>query len=501
MLNGKPKKAPAPDSSPRVLDLFAGCGGMSLGFHAVGFRIAGAVEFDPLAAQSHALNFCRDSKPAEFKRHAASRDITQTDPDQLAEELDLAPGELEVIIGGPPCQSYARVGRAKLREVYEHPHAFKLDPRANLYLRYLEYVRYFRPRALVMENVPDVLNNGGHNIAEEMAEALEAMGYICRYTLLNAAFYGVPQMRERAFLIGYAADLGAELRFPEPTHWTQLPVGYQGSRDVALKAMRNRKEPDLYSEAGDSPFRYVEPALASPQLPPAVTAEEAIGDLPPITLHLEGKLRRGARRFENFVPYSEFGKPSPYARRMRDWPGFTSPNGVADHVIRTLPRDYALFRRMNPGDQYPQAYAHALDMFAEAVRRAKRRGETVKEGTAGYERLWKSIVPPYDHRKFPNKWRKMERDMPSRTLMAHIGKDTYSHIHYDSEQARTISVREAARLQSFPDGFIFAGTMNPAFRQIGNAVPPLMAAAIARVVRVALLGETSLCREESHSRG
>jgi DNA (cytosine-5)-methyltransferase 1 len=62
--------------------------------------------------------------------------------------------------------------------------------------------------------------------------------------------------------------------------------------------------------------------------------------------------------------------------------------------------------------------------------------------------------------------------MPARTLMAHIGKDTYSHIHYDSEQARTISVREAARLQSFPDGFIFAGTMNPAFRQIGNAVPP-----------------------------
>jgi DNA (cytosine-5)-methyltransferase 1 len=73
--------------------------------------------------------------------------------------------------------------------------------------------------------------------------------------------------------------------------------------------------------------------------------------------------------------------------------------------------------------------------------------------------------------------------MPSKTLTAHISKDTYSHIHYDSRQARTISVREAARLQSFPDGFVFAGAMNAAFRQIGNAVPPLLAYAIAKQVK------------------
>ena len=93
------------------------------------------------------------------------------------------------------------------------------------------------------------------------------------------------------------------------------------------------------------------------------------------------------------------------------------------------------------------------------------------------------MIPPYDPGKFPNKWRKLEADLPSRTLMAHIGKDTYSHIHYDSQQARTISVREAARLQSFPDGFEFAGTMNPAFRQIGNAVPPLLSCALAKTIR------------------
>ena len=103
------------------------------------------------------------------------------------------------------------------------------------------------------------------------------------------------------------------------------------------------------------------------------------------------------------------------------------------------------------------------------------------------EELRAQIVPPYDAGKFPNKWRKMEPDAPARTLMAHLGKDSYSHIHYDSSQARTISVREAARLQSFPDGFRFCGSMNSGFRQIGNAVPPLLAYALARHLR-GLLG-------------
>ena len=96
------------------------------------------------------------------------------------------------------------------------------------------------------------------------------------------------------------------------------------------------------------------------------------------------------------------------------------------------------------------------------------------------------MVPPYDPGKFPNRWWKLRDNGPARTLMAHIGKDTYSHIHYDSAQGRVITVREAARLQSFPDGFVFAGTMNPAFRQIGNAVPPVMAREIAKAISASL---------------
>jgi len=120
-----------------------------------------------------------------------------------------------------------------------------------------------------------------------------------------------------------------------------------------------------------------------------------------------------------------------------------------------------------------------MDMFQERLSVARARGEELADDSSEYKALKDSIVPPYDASKFPNKWRKMWRDQPARTLMAHLGKDGYSHIHYDSNQARTISVREAARLQSFPDGFRFSGTMNPAFKQIGNAVPPLLAKALA----------------------
>ena len=165
---------------------------------------------------------------------------------------------------------------------------------------------------------------------------------------------------------------------------------------------------------------------------------------------------------------------------MRGWPGFENDEGVRDHVIRYLPRDWKLFGRLKPGDQYPQAHAEAVRMFEEALADIKRReGSAPRTGSRAWEALRASIVPPYDTGKFPNKWRKMEPDLPARTLMAHLGKDSYSHIHYDSDQSRTISVREAARLQSFPDGFVFRGAMNAAFRQIGNAVPPLLSRAVA----------------------
>ena len=172
-----------------------------------------------------------------------------------------------------------------------------------------------------------------------------------------------------------------------------------------------------------------------------------------------------------------------YQNFMKEWKNFEAKKGVYDHVIRYLPRDYKIFARMQPGDQYPEAFQLAEKMFMERLEKIQEQeGKKLRKGSKRYEDEKKNYIPPYDPGKFPNKWRKMEADKPARTLMAHLGKDGYSHIHYDSNQARTISVREAARLQSFPDGFKFQGPMNPAFKQIGNAVPPLMAKAIASIM-------------------
>jgi DNA (cytosine-5)-methyltransferase 1 len=403
-------------AQPRLLDLFAGCGGLSLGFQAAGFILRAAVEFDPDAARSHGLNFHSGEA-----RHSRARDIITTHPEDLVAELELGPvaDAFDVIVGGPPCQAFARVGRPKLREIDAHPQAFRHDPRARLYQEYLRYVDAFQPLAVLVENVPDVLNHGGQNIAEEICEVLEEKGYICGYTLLNAAFYGVPQMRERMFLIAYRREMADRISFPHPTNWLVLPPGYEGSRSVALKVLNGHLE-----EAHD----YSEPPTADPKLPPAVTAEQAIGDLPPIDARrqlADGELRRGARRFDQPLFYDRRRKVSAYASLMRSWPGFAAPEeGLRDHVIRYLPRDYELFARLNPGDQYPQAWQHAMNMLAERIAKLRRQGKVVREGSAEYQRLHAAIVPPYDATKFPNKWRKMWRDKPARTLMAHLGKDS-----------------------------------------------------------------------------
>lgn len=466
----------------RVIDLFAGCGGMSLGFHRTGFEILGAVELDPKAAQTHAINFFGSPGTASFETHSCPHDITKFPPRAFLETIlgaENPEGLVDVIIGGPPCQSFARVGRAKLREIMQHPQAFLQDERANLYTNFLEYVDFFKPLAVLMENVPDIMNFGGKNVAEEIMATLEELGYQGHYTILNASHYGVPQMRQRFFLMAVLECLNIEPAFPKPTHFIDLPQGYLGSRQVALKSI------DLYSI---SSTRYLDPPLPTPDLPPAITAEEALSDLPPITSHLRGEMKRGARNFTTKVTYREDVQPTEYSMQMRNWEHFTANGGVTDHVTRYLPRDIALFAKLQPGDQYPEAYALAMRLFQQALEKYEEtNGTRPLEGSEEYEQLKTSIVPPYDPGKFPNKWRKMESNKPTRTLTAHIGKDTYSHIHYDSAQARVISVREAARLQSFPDGFQFIGPMNNAFRQIGNAVPPLLVFAIATQVHELLV--------------
>lgn len=467
----------------RYMDMFSGCGGISLGFLTAGFAPVASVEIDAWAARSHGANFGPRSLGGDQPGHHVARDATQEDPAAIFAELGLTgpvDDQVDVLVGGPPCQAFARVGRAKLREQAHRrqeesaDQAFMVDGRVNLWQRYVHFIRETKPVALLMENVPDILNHGGINVAELVSKSLSDEGYDVAYTLLNAAWYGVPQTRERMILIGFHRATGIKPLFPKPTHHVNLPHGYTGAKNTARRVVKSD---------GSAHHRWV--TDPTPDFPPATTAREALADLPSIyALEMlnAGQLRRGAKDPSTPVDYATSAPSSSYSRLMRSWFGFAA-RSTTGHVFRYLPRDYKIFAEIGEGWEYPEVHRFVEAKIAAWLADRKRRGLTTDERDPDVRDFVKSWRIPYDPTKFPNKWWKLDAGKPVRTLMAHLGKDSYSHIHYDSAQARTITVREAARLQSFPDGFVFAGAMNPAFRQIGNAVPPLFAYALAMSIR------------------
>ncbi|AGC45636.1 DNA-cytosine methyltransferase [Myxococcus stipitatus DSM 14675] len=470
----------------RYMDMFSGCGGISLGFLTAGFTPVASVENDPWAAKSHGANFGPRTQGGDRPAHHIPRDATTEDAVSVFADLGLTgtpEDQIDVLVGGPPCQAFARVGRAKLREQAHRrqeataDQAFLVDGRVSLWQRYVHFIRATKPVALLMENVPDILNHGGSNVAELVSKSLVEEGYSVAYTLLNAAWYGVPQTRERMILIGFHRATGIMPRFPSPTHHVDLPSGYTSSKNTARRVIH---------EEGSEYHRWMADPTRS--LSPATTASQALTDLPPLfalDLLKAGQLRRGAKDPSEPVDYISNKPSTPYSRLMREWSGFATQT-TTGHVFRYLPRDYKIFAEIDPGWEYPEVHAHVERKISSWLAGRKRRGlstDARDPDVRDFIALWRI---PYDPTKFPNKWWKLDAGKPVRTLMAHLGKDSYSHIHYDSEQARTITVREAARLQSFPDGFVFKGSMNPAFRQIGNAVPPLFAYAIAMGMRESL---------------
>lgn len=437
-----------------VVDLFSGCGGLSLGFWWAGFEIAAAVELDAAAAATHHTN---------FGGSVYQRDIREVEPGELLRR-DLGGRCPDVLVGGPPCQAFARIGRAKLRAVASSAgrpnsrEAHLNDPRVSLSQRYLHFVEKLRPRALLMENVPDILNHGGNNLMEGICAQLDELGYEARYTILNAVHFGVPQYRERMFLLAYrrGRDMNlppTEAWWPSATHTSELPRGYYGTRAVAKSVAQ-------YCSRFDPPIEYSRRLDNS-----AVSASHAFSGLPILDAEAAG---RGKRYLApSATDRHSRDSTSDYGRMMQSLPTpacDNAPGTVSAHVTRHLPRDFAIFREMQQG----QDYVGHID------------GKTQRTCSVPEiaEKLNRRV--PYDPDKFPNKWWKLRPDHPSRTLTAHIGKDTYSHIHFS--QARTISVREAARLQSFPDAFSFSCSMNAGFRMVGNAVPPLLAEALAATI-------------------
>lgn len=185
-----------PSDELTAIDLFAGCGGLTAGLRAAGFRVVAAVEKNPDAAESYAANH----KDVRLYR----KDICEVSPAQVCADLGMAPGDIDLIAGCPPCQGFTRLTENSARE----------DPRNALVRQYLRYVREILPRACMLENVPG-LTTRGKPFFDELCEGLEEAGYTVTHDVLELADYGVPQFRKRLVLL---ASRGGRIKIPRPTH-------------------------------------------------------------------------------------------------------------------------------------------------------------------------------------------------------------------------------------------------------------------------------------------
>lgn len=435
-------------SLPEVIDLFCGCGGLSLGFQKANYHINAGIDIDDFAIANAKYNLHPKDGDGVAPRHI-SKDLTTVDLNEITESHY---GGKFIVIGGPPCQAYSRIGKGKLRSLGIDRHYLN-DPRAQLYEHFLRIALEFDAEAIVMENVPDLLNFGGKNIPEIICDELHQSNYHAAWSILNAADYGVPQVRERIFIIAVKKKYRKEALFPTPTHFS-----IERTRTYWQYHITNSK------------YYQTSSIKSTEDLKPWVTVHQALSDLPKLFPDFEKKYVLNPLNL--VLPYS-MAPENEFQQLMRAWYN-TGEQSVSGHSFRKTIRDFPIFFRMKPGDDFRDAHLIAEELFQKAVSSA---AIIESEQPLRYNALRKKIVPPYAIDKFHEKWKKLDPRVPSHTLVAHLSIDTYSHIH--PWEPRGISVREAARLQSFPDGYIFQGTMGDAFKQIGNAVPPLLSNAIA----------------------
>lgn len=433
---------------PKIIDLFSGCGGLALGFEKAGFQIAGGIEMVPEAVETISSNLSwRYGRESD---HICA-DITETDASVLKDRIG---PEGCIVIGGPPCQAYSRAGKAKLNSLGED-RINTSDARGYLYQDFLRFAFDLEARAVIMENVPEATRFGDMNIPEIVCEELEAHDYEAWWTLLCSADYGVPQIRERLFVIGRKKGEN-EIALPVPTH--RDIYGYVPQYGRQLTSFTQYKHFRIPNKGGND-------------LPAWVTVGEAFSDLP--VLFPTEKSKYVNMPINSELLYKSSARNS-YQEQMRCWYGFEL-FAVTGNVFRKNTRDFPIFARMKQGDLFTDASRIADELFYK-----KAHDLGLAEGTPEYNKLKRQMVPIYDRDSFPEKWRRLDENKPSHTVVAHLSFDTYSHIH--PWEPRGISVREAARLQSFPDDFSFICSMGDAFKQIGNAVPPLLAYGLAKSV-------------------
>ncbi|MDH5380293.1 MAG: DNA cytosine methyltransferase [Cyclobacteriaceae bacterium] len=410
-------------STIRYIDLFAGAGGLSEGFYRQGYKPVAHVEYDKAAcftlrtrvAYHHLKESGKEeiyhsylkggltreelytSVPEELLNTVINAEIGK-DNTRIFDEIDskLKGEEVDVIIGGPPCQAYSVVGRAPLKHK-------KDDERTKLYIQYGRFLKRYRPKLFVFENVPGILSAAKGKYYENLKKYYKRLGYELDARLLNAYDYGVVQNRKRVIIIGWRKDL-------------------------------NFSYPDILAE--DKKYK----------------RDIIFSDLPPVK---PGETKR-VQKYKSDTNY--------YLNKN------AIRNGI-DFVTQHITRPH------NSKD---------LEIYKLAIKELEK-GERLKNNQIPESmRTQKNITDFLDRFKVV--------DEEPHTMIAHIAKDGHHFIHPDKKQLRSISVREAARIQSFPDDYYFEGIKEDqprtsAYKQIGNAVPPLMAEKIAGNLKTKLNGQ------------
>lgn len=372
------------------IDLFCGCGGLSLGMERAGFRTLAAIDADPKAVAVYRQNFPKVPCVLE-------RDLINFGPEKLAALIK--PQSVDVIAGGPPCQGFSTVRK---RDGANHGHRLVEDPRRKLYQPFLKYVEFFRPKVFVMENVLGIKSAAGGEYFMRVQSEARALGYRVHGQVITASDYGVPQKRQRQFIFGTRLDL---LEF---FHEGYIPATH-----------KNRN----------------------------VTLGEAIGDLP--------VLRAGGGAEEmNYDMERRRAQVKKYGRHfLYKVLEVQKARRLTAHFARPhLQRDLRDFKRLREGENC----LHAMQRGVE-------------------------FEFPYDKTNFKDRYCRQHRKCLCSTIVAHLNKDGLMFIH--PTQNRSLTPREAARVQTFPDWFEFPATRSHQFRLIGNAVPPLVGEAVGLAVK------------------
>ncbi|MGQ7387810.1 DNA cytosine methyltransferase [Streptococcus suis] len=381
------------------IDLFAGAGGLSEGFYQKGFNALVHLEIDKWACETLKTRMDFYGYKDSSKR-VLQKDITDDDTLQVLDNI-IKDEEVDVIIGGPPCQAYSTLGRAK------DENGMQNDPRNFLFEHYVKVLNHYKPKFFVFENVTGMLTAKikDFKITDDITAKLGEFYNISNdlnTCVLNSVNYGVPQIRKRVILIGVRKDINIDVE-------------------------------DIYSSIK---ITHNEVAGLNNSKKDPVTVKEAIYDLP-----------------------------------------FLYPGEGNDNIEFTYKLDNEYLKKI--GDAKLQNLRHHVARKHNEKDIERYKYMALNKWT--YKELLenKSYLDHEKPRVFSNSYTVQFWDKPSRTIIAHLYKDGNQFIHPDYRQNRTLTPREAARLQSFPDNFIFEGSRTESYKQIGNAVPPLMAEAIA----------------------